>query len=130
VLGPTGPASSTARRAAFVEHGPATVSFLRSLGLQLHRCAGYSDYYPEAPGGVPEGRSVRLATFDLNRLGPWRTLVRPRNLFPGVPIHMEEVSAANVASRTRAGVATGPGSPGGRSADGCAGSGRSRSAAR
>jgi 3-oxosteroid 1-dehydrogenase len=106
VLGEPGPASSPARRRAFVEHGPAMISFLRSLGIELHRCAGYSDYYPEAPGGVPDGRSVRVATFDLNRLGPWRKLVRPRNLFPGVPIHMEEVAHANVASRTRRGVAT------------------------
>jgi 3-oxosteroid 1-dehydrogenase len=106
VLGEPVPASSPARRAAFVSSGPEMVTFLRSLGIELHRCAGYSDYYPEAPGGVPDGRSVRVATFDLNRLGPWRTLVRPRNLFPGVPIHMEEVADANVASRTWAGVKT------------------------
>jgi 3-oxosteroid 1-dehydrogenase len=100
------PASSPERRRAFLEHGPAMVSFLGDSGLELRRCAGYSDYYPEEPGGVPEGRSVRVATFDLARLGPWRPLLRPRNLFPGVPIHMEEVAAANVATRTLSGVRT------------------------
>lgn len=106
VLGDPTQASSTARREAFLEQGPRMLSFLRSQGLQLRRCAGYSDYYPEHPGGLAQGRSVRMATFDLNRLGPWRPLLRRRNLFPGVPIHMEEVAAANVVTRTRAGVAT------------------------
>jgi 3-oxosteroid 1-dehydrogenase len=106
VLGPTTPASSAARRAAFLDQGPKMVDFLRASRLELRRCTGYSDYYPEAPGGLPQGRSVRVATFDLNRLGPWRPLLRPRNLFPGVPIHMEEVAPANVATRTPHGAAT------------------------
>lgn len=106
VLGEPSPASSAERRRAFLEQGPRMITFLRGQGLELHRCAGYSDYYPEAPGGLVQGRSVRMATFDLNRLGPWRPLLRTRNLFPGVPIHMEEVAAANVAGRTLGGAAT------------------------
>jgi 3-oxosteroid 1-dehydrogenase len=106
VLGETSRASSAQRRTAFLEQGPRMISFLREQGLELRRCAGYSDYYPEAPGGLGAGRSVRMATFDVNRLGPWRPLLRQRNLFPGVPIHMEEVAAANVVTRTRKGAAT------------------------
>ena len=106
VLGEPSAPSSPQRRAAFLEQGPAMISFLRTRGLELYRCAGYSDYYPEEPGGMPEGRSVRMATFDLNRLGPWRNLLRQRDLFPGVPIHMEEVAGANVATRTRRGALT------------------------
>lgn len=30
---------------------------------------GYSDYYPELPGGMPEGRSIEAALFDLRKLG-------------------------------------------------------------
>ncbi|WP_037075947.1 FAD-dependent oxidoreductase [Pseudonocardia spinosispora] len=106
VLGDPTPPSSVARREAFLSHGPKMLTFLRTQGLDLRRCTGYSDYYPEHPGGLAQGRSVRMATFDLNRLGPWRPLLRRRNLFPGVPIHMEEVAAANVVTRTRAGVTT------------------------
>lgn len=100
VIGDAGPASSPERRAAFVDHGPAMITFLRAQGLRLERCTGYSDYYPEHPGGMPEGRSVRGAAFDLRRLGKRRTQLRQRQLFPGVPIHMEEVSPVGVASRT------------------------------
>lgn len=104
--GDAGPASSSERRAAFVSQGPKMIGFLREQGLELERCYGYSDYYPENPGGLPEGRSVRGATFDLRRLGPMRERLRARQLFPGVPIHMEEVSPAGVATRTGHGAAT------------------------
>jgi 3-oxosteroid 1-dehydrogenase len=106
VLGPADLVSSERRRAAFLSGGPKMIGFLRAQGLALRRCEGYSDYYPEAPGGQPRGRSVRMATFDLNRLGPWRSVLRTRNLFPGVPIQMEEVPDATVVTRTGRGVAT------------------------
>jgi 3-oxosteroid 1-dehydrogenase len=101
VIGPDGgPSASPERRRAFIEHGPAMIGFLRDQGARLARCSGYSDYYPERAGGLPEGRAVRGVEFDLHELGDWEPTLRRRQLFPGVAIHMEEVSPAAVAART------------------------------
>jgi 3-oxosteroid 1-dehydrogenase len=101
VIGPGGgPSASPERRRAFVQHGPEMISFLRGQGARLARCSGYSDYYPERAGGLPEGRAVRGVEFDLHELGEWESTLRRRQLFPGVAIHMEEVSPSTVAGRT------------------------------
>jgi 3-oxosteroid 1-dehydrogenase len=43
----------------FLEHGPAMLSFLlANTPLRFAWVPGYSDYYPEAPGGLPGGRSI------------------------------------------------------------------------
>ncbi|MBV9509633.1 MAG: FAD-binding protein, partial [Caulobacteraceae bacterium] len=49
-VGDVGPASSPARRDAFLRHGPAMIDYLRSKGLKFRRCEGWSDYYDEKPG--------------------------------------------------------------------------------
>lgn len=38
--------------------------------LKLCWVPGYSDYYPETPGGKPTGRSVEPKPFDAKKLGP------------------------------------------------------------
>jgi 3-oxosteroid 1-dehydrogenase len=101
-----GPCASPARRRAYVQYGPEMVAFLRSRGAQLARCSGYSDYYPDRPGGIPEGRAVRGVAFDLHRLGELEPALRKRSLFPGVAIHMEEVSPSTTAARTPRGLGT------------------------
>lgn len=106
VVGDSGPGASPERRAAFIDAGPAVVDFLRRQGVQLERCDGYSDYFTHCPGGIPAGRAVRGVAFDLRRLGPWAGKLQRRTLFPGVPIHMEEVSKVVVAARTGRGAAT------------------------
>ena len=54
-----GGCSSEARQRAFLEHGPAMLSFVTAHSpLKLSWVRGYSDYYPEGPGGKAEGRSV------------------------------------------------------------------------
>lgn len=101
-----GPAASPQRREAFVRNGPELVSFLRQLGAKLARCTGYSDYFPEQPGGMPEGRAVRGAEFDTRDLGDWEPLLRQRQLFPGLVVHMEEISPALTAATTGRGIGT------------------------
>lgn len=50
---------SAERQRAFLEHGPAMLSLVtRHSPLRLSWVKGYSDYYPEGPGGHQEGRSV------------------------------------------------------------------------
>ncbi len=58
VVGDVGPASSDARRRAFLTAGPEMVSFLQDSGVRFAYCSGYSDYYSEAKGGHDEGRAA------------------------------------------------------------------------
>lgn len=58
------------RQAAFLAHGPAMISFvMRNSPLRFRFMAGYSDYYPELSGGLPNGRSIEPDLFDGNLLG-------------------------------------------------------------
>ncbi|MEV0971644.1 3-oxosteroid 1-dehydrogenase [Microtetraspora glauca] len=59
------------RQAAFLENGPAMISFvMQNSPLRFRFMEGYSDYYPERPGGLPNGRSIEPDMFDGNLLGP------------------------------------------------------------
>lgn len=41
--------------------------------------AGYPDYHPEQPGGMPSGgRSMETQLFPFQQLGPWASKLRPR----------------------------------------------------
>lgn len=65
-----GPDVSTARQQAFLGHGPAMISFVMANSpLRFRWMEGYSDYYPELPGGLPGGRSVEPDQLDGNILG-------------------------------------------------------------
>ncbi|MFD8224500.1 3-oxosteroid 1-dehydrogenase [Streptomyces massasporeus] len=67
VVGPDVPAD---RQRAFLTHGPATISFVMANSpLRFRWMEGYSDYYPELPGGLPGGRSIEPDQFDGNLLG-------------------------------------------------------------
>lgn len=59
-----------ARIQAYLTNGPATMAFvLRNSPLRFAWMEGYSDYYPELPGGMPNGRSVEPQALDANILG-------------------------------------------------------------
>ena len=65
-----GPDVPTAFRQSFLTNGPKAISFLlRWSPLRFRWMEGYSDYYPELPGGMPNGRSIEPAAFDGNILG-------------------------------------------------------------
>ncbi|KAA0021990.1 3-oxosteroid 1-dehydrogenase [Antrihabitans cavernicola] len=54
----------------FIDRGPEMLSFvLAKTPLKLGWVPGYSDYYPEAPGGRVGGRSVEPKPFDGKKLG-------------------------------------------------------------
>ncbi|MFI5618707.1 3-oxosteroid 1-dehydrogenase [Streptomyces sp. NPDC051567] len=75
VVGPGVPAD---RQAAFLAHGPRMLdSVMARSPLRFRFMEGYSDYYPELPGGLPNGRSIepdqldgRLLGAELARLNP------------------------------------------------------------
>jgi 3-oxosteroid 1-dehydrogenase len=73
-----GPAVPAARQQAFLASGPAMLDFVMANSpLRFRFMAGYSDYYPELPGGLPNGRSIepdyldgRVLGAELARLNP------------------------------------------------------------
>ncbi len=77
VVGDVGPASSDARRRAFLTAGPEMVSFLQVAGVRFAYCSGYSDYYSEAKGGHDEGRAIEPVPFDGRILGGWLEKLQP-----------------------------------------------------
>ncbi|MDX6740164.1 FAD-binding protein [Actinocorallia sp. A-T 12471] len=76
-IGDIGPASTVARRRAFITEGSAMTRFLLGFGVRLVRCPGYSDYYSNNPGGNAAGRSMEPPPYDGKRLGPWLAKVQP-----------------------------------------------------
>ncbi len=83
-IGEVGPASSPERRDTFLREGPKMVEWLQSLGMRLHYGKGYSDYYPELPGGSVPGRLVEPEPFDLKKLGDWKDKI---NLTLPIPVY-------------------------------------------
>ncbi len=89
VVGPEVPA---ARRSAFLANGPRMISFvLANSPLRFRFMAGYSDYYPELPGGMPNGRSIEPDQLDGNILGAELARLNPSYL--AVPAGMVVFSA-------------------------------------
>ena len=66
------------RRRAFLDHAPATISFvLANTPLRFGWVPGYCDYYPEAPGGSASGRSIEARPLDARLLGTERANLTP-----------------------------------------------------
>jgi 3-oxosteroid 1-dehydrogenase len=105
IVGDVGPASSRARREAFVADGPELVAFLQRLGFQFVAAKGYPDYYPDRPGASVAGRCVEAKVFDGRKLGPWRDklLVRPG---ADVAVYSVELHRLVLAKRTVPGLLT------------------------
>lgn len=60
----------TDRIDTYIDRGPEMLDFvLAHSPLKMQWVKGYSDYYPEAPGGRVAGRSIEPKPFDLNLLG-------------------------------------------------------------
>ena len=59
------------RQRALLEHGPAMLAFVRATTpVDFAWVRGYADYYPEAPGGLAQGRSIEPAPLNGRVLGP------------------------------------------------------------
>ncbi len=54
----------------YLDRGPEMLSFvLKNSPLKMCWVPGYSDYYPETPGGRPGGRSIEPKPFNAKKLG-------------------------------------------------------------
>lgn len=106
VVGDAGPASSHARRLAYINAGIEMVEFLESEGVEFRRCEGYSDYYSGVrgcEGGSARGRAIEAKAFDKKRLGPWRDRIR-LGFSGGLTVYTGE-AAPMMLMRTRTGLA-------------------------
>jgi 3-oxosteroid 1-dehydrogenase len=74
------PASTLARREAFVDSVAPFVTMMERQGMQYERCPGYADYYDHLPGGHAKSRSLQAALFNANRLGSWKAKLRAPSL--------------------------------------------------
>ncbi|OYN81547.1 3-oxosteroid 1-dehydrogenase [Mycolicibacterium sphagni] len=62
----------------YLERGPEMLSFvLKHSPLKMCWVPGYSDYYPETPGGRPAGRSIEPKPFNAKKLGPDEKFLEP-----------------------------------------------------
>jgi 3-oxosteroid 1-dehydrogenase len=77
VVGDIGAPSSPARREMFLTAGYEMINFLMRKGLQLIRCTGWSDYYPNHKGGNQPGRAIEGIPFDAAELGTWSERIQP-----------------------------------------------------
>jgi 3-oxosteroid 1-dehydrogenase len=101
---------SADRQQAFLRHGPEMFSLIRqSTPLKFSWVRGYSDYYPELPGGLAQGRTVEPVPFDGRILGAELENLNPPYLAPpaGMVVTAADYKWLNLALRHPRGLVTG-----------------------
>jgi 3-oxosteroid 1-dehydrogenase len=99
VQGDVGPASTPARRDAYIEAAPEMIRFLEARGIEFVP-VHWPDYYPDAPGHHFY-RTLSTKVFDLNRLGPeWRDKMAGHWLMTTFPITAQDAMAVGLVKRT------------------------------
>lgn len=91
------------RKDAYLEHGPRMVrEFHDRTTVRFAYTPGYSDYFPEALGGYPQGRSIEPLVFDFKKLPPdRRATMRPAGLPTyGLTITSYDFRFLNMVART------------------------------
>ncbi|WP_406067256.1 FAD-dependent oxidoreductase [Streptomyces sp. NBC_01020] len=94
---------SAERKDAYLEHGPRMVrEFHDRTTVRFAYTPGYSDYFPEALGGYPQGRSIEPLVFDFKKLPPdRRATMRPAGLPTyGLTITSYDFRFLNMVART------------------------------
>ena len=98
-----GPATSPARKAAYLSEGLRMIDFLRRSGIRMNRVRNYADYYSELPGGNTQGRALQCDIFDLAELGSYAKHI-PN--FAPVIAYVEEFPQLSLVLRTWRGFCT------------------------
>ncbi|MGB3886990.1 3-oxosteroid 1-dehydrogenase [Gordonia sp. (in: high G+C Gram-positive bacteria)] len=84
IIGDAAPAD---RIDTYIDRGPEALDYLIAHSpLELEWVKGYSDYYPEAPGGRAMGRSVEPKPFDARALGADLDTLHPQ--YTKAPLNM------------------------------------------
>ncbi|KAG0044647.1 hypothetical protein BGZ83_010117 [Gryganskiella cystojenkinii] len=104
-----GPDVPNDRQQAFLTNGPKMLDFVMANGpLRFRFTRGYSDYYPNLPGGMPNGRSIEPKQFNGNLLGAeLKNLNRPYMQPPrAIVVYCDEYKWLNLAAVNFKGIAT------------------------
>jgi succinate dehydrogenase/fumarate reductase flavoprotein subunit len=106
LIGDLPPASSRARKEAFVHTSPRMLAFLESQGMRFRRTSGgYPDYYPNVVGASEVGRGVESVIFNSRELGEWADKLPPRRFPRNLPMGTLDVAKILLAKRTASGFA-------------------------
>ncbi len=81
------PGASPSRRRVYAEEARNMIDFLVSEGIRLRRLPSWPDYH-DAPGESVPGRTVVSELFDINKLGGWKSKLRPG--FLAAPANLDE----------------------------------------
>ncbi|MFD7553534.1 FAD-dependent oxidoreductase [Streptomyces sp. NPDC059835] len=94
-----------ARKEAYLAHGPRMVEeFHDRTAIRFMYTPGYSDYFPEAQGGMAQGRSIEPCIVDFKQLGALRHDMRRAGLPTyGLTMTSYDFRFLNMVSRTWAG---------------------------
>lgn len=99
-----GPSVTAERTRTFLNAGPAMVDFLRAKGMRFRRpYHDWPDYYDDAPGGSPQGRSLLADPFDIRQLGDWRHKLSIYQPLANMPLSAEEFTTLFTMRKTLAG---------------------------
>lgn len=78
---------SSERKEAYIEYSPRMIVWLENhAGLKFMSVPWYSDYHPDAPGGLAEGRSLEVKPFNGKKLGKDLRYLNP-SIFD-IPLNM------------------------------------------
>jgi 3-oxosteroid 1-dehydrogenase len=93
----------------FLKYGPPMLELIEaSTPMRFKWVRGYSDYYPEAPGGMPGGRSIEPVPLRADTLGPLRPTLNPPYLASkgGLAITQADYRWLNLIARHPRGIVT------------------------
>jgi 3-oxosteroid 1-dehydrogenase len=102
LIGDVGPASTPARRDAFIRYGAEMVEFLEGEGMQFVH-AHWPDYYDNRPGGIADGRSITAPMFNVKELGQWADRLGYHEVTGTMPVMGPEARHMFMIARTWAG---------------------------
>ncbi|MEA0553524.1 FAD-dependent oxidoreductase [Lysinibacillus irui] len=98
-----------ALKEAYITRGPEMLRFLynKTKHMRFQYAKGYSDYYPEKPGGLSQGRSIEPLIFDLTKMGSLAHTMRRATLSTkGFTMNSYEFHKVNMITRTLKGKTT------------------------
>ncbi|WP_342544833.1 FAD-binding protein [Lysinibacillus sp. FSL K6-4013] len=94
---------------AYITRGPEMLRFLynKTKHMRFQYAKGYSDYYPEKPGGLSQGRAIEPLIFDLSKMGSLANSMRRATLSTkGFTMNSYEFHKVNMITRTLKGKTT------------------------
>jgi len=93
----------------YITRGPEMLRLLynKTKHMRFQYAKGYSDYYPEKPGGLSQGRSIEPLIFDLTKMGSLANSMRRATLSTkGFTMNSYEFHKVNMITRTLKGKTT------------------------